>query len=98
MRSLRLVCALLVCVCLLDARKFYDDDPLISEPKPYPAKNVQPRRISDMYDLVSHVFATPGEKQIAGLVKIRAGDVNTIGEVMDGAWYEKRHARRRMTL
>ena len=98
MRSLRLACALLAWDCLLEARKFYDDDPLMREPRPHPVKNVQTRRISDMYDLFSHVFVKPGEKNTERPEKIPARDVNTLGEVMDGAWYEKRHARRRMTL
>jgi hypothetical protein len=47
--------------------------------------------------LFSHVFATPGEKQLPER-PIRAQDVNTLGEVLDGSWYEARHGRRRMTI
>jgi hypothetical protein len=89
-------CALAAAVCLLDARKFYDDDPLVREPRPLDVDQVRARKISDVYDLFSHVLATPGEEQTPKL-KVRAGDINTVGDVMDGAWYEKRHARARMT-
>lgn len=96
MGIIRLACVLLAAVCALDARKFYDDDPLMREPRPRPVKAAKPRKISDIYDLFSHIFATPGGKQLPGK-PIPAGDVNTLGEVMDGAWYEKRHGRVRMT-
>jgi hypothetical protein len=90
------LCLLLVCGTALQARKFYDDDPLLREPPPLPVKQVKPRKLSDIYDLFSHILAKPGEKQTPGR-RIAAGDVNTAGEVLEGAWYEKRHARRRMS-
>ena len=75
-----------------EARKFYPDDPLVQEPQPLRVERARPRKISDVYDLVWHTVSTPGDKQRA-----RAKDINTLGEVLEGAWYEKRHARRRMT-
>jgi hypothetical protein len=77
--------------------KFYPDDPLVREPAPVRVEDARTRKISDVYDLVSHVFATPGEKHPVGN-PIPARDVNTLGEVMDGAWYELRHYRSRMSL
>jgi hypothetical protein len=83
--------------CLLDGRKFYDDDPLMREPPPIPVEKAKPRRISDIYDLFSHVLATPGEKQRPE-APVGAKDINTLGEVLEGAWYEARHGRRRMSV
>jgi hypothetical protein len=82
--------------CSLLGRKFYSDDPLLREPAPLPVKQAAPRRISDVYDFLWHTFATPGDKNTAAR-EIRAQDVNTLGEVVEGSWYEKRHGRRRMT-
>ena len=91
---------LVLCVCCagtLAARKFYDDDPLLQEPTPLRVEKAQPRKIADIYDLFSHVFATPGEKQ-TDTRKLPARDINTVGEVLEGSWYNKRHGRRRMSL
>ncbi|HYP07780.1 MAG TPA: hypothetical protein VER03_16225 [Bryobacteraceae bacterium] len=77
--------------------KFYPDDPLVREPPPIRVEDARARKISDVYDLFSHVLATPGEKQSA-VKRIPAGDVNTLGEVLEGAWYQMRHYRSRMSL
>jgi hypothetical protein len=77
--------------------KFYPDDPLVREPVPIRVQDARARKIADVYDLVSHVFATPGEKHSATAF-IPARDVNTLGEVIEGAWYELRHYRSRMSL
>jgi hypothetical protein len=77
--------------------KFYSDDPLVREPAPMRVEKVRPRKLSDIYDLFSHVLATPGEKHTPQRA-IRAQDINTLGEVYDGAWYEARHGRRKMTI
>jgi hypothetical protein len=84
-------------VCAADARKFYPDDPLTKEPVPIVIETARSRKISDYYDLFRHVLAEPGEKQSPTKL-IPAQDVNTLGEVLDGAWYEKRHARKRMSM
>jgi hypothetical protein len=81
----------------LHAGRFYADDPLEREPAPLNVEKVKPRKLSDVYDLFSHVFSTPGEKhRPEGAIPAR--DVNTLGEVLDGAWYQARHGRRRMTI
>jgi hypothetical protein len=93
-------CALIATsgICLFAAGpKFYPDDPLLREPPPLPVQDARARKVSDVYDLVSHVFATPGEKH-SPTAAIPARDVNTLGEVMDGAWYELRHYRQRMSI
>jgi hypothetical protein len=77
-------------------RKFYDDDPLIREPEPLPVKATT-RKISDYYDFFWHTLATPGEKQRIAR-PISAQGVNTLGDPLDGAWWEHRHYLRRMSL
>src|SRR5687768_1248787 len=96
---MRFVCLLLLLTCggTLGARRFYDDDPLSHEPPPFRVDKARPRKISDIYDLFSHLLATPGQKQVPAR-KIVAQDINTLGEVLEGSWYEKRHGRSRMSL
>jgi hypothetical protein len=90
--------ALLICLpSVAGARKFYDDDPLEREPPPLRVEKASPRKISDYYDLFSHVAAKPGEKHTPAR-NVPAQDVNTIGEVLEGSWYEKRHGKHRMSL
>jgi hypothetical protein len=81
---------------VLFGRKFYDDDPLLREPAPVPVQSATSRSISDIYDFLWHTFATPGDR-VTPLRAVPAQDVNTLGEVLEGAWYEKRHAARRLS-
>ena len=89
---------LLIAACAGDGlcRKFYNDDPLIREPQPRPVSSAANRKLSDYYDIVKHTLATPGEKQREGRW-IPAQGINTLGDPMEGAWWEKRHYWRRMT-
>lgn len=90
--------ALLLAVPLLaPAQKFYPDDPLLVEPPPLDAGKPARRKLSDWYDMFWHILATPGEKQPRTGEPIRARNVNTLGDPMDGAWYVRRHYWRRMT-
>jgi len=73
------------------AQKFYADDPLLREPAPRRVGPMPVRELSDVYDLFVHSLATPGELQPADGAKIRARGVNTLGDPMDGAWWERRH-------
>lgn len=73
--------------------KFYDDDPLLVEPPPRDASKAQRRKLSDYYDFFHHLLATPGEKG-----PLPAQGVNTLGDPMDGAWYERRHYWKRMSI
>lgn len=79
------------------AQRFYPDDPLLREPAPRPVEQAVPRKLSDYWDLVSSTLATPGEKQSAAH-PIPAQAVNTLGDPMEGAWWERRHYWRRMSL
>jgi len=83
---------------LLPAQKFYPDDPLLVEPPPLDAGKPARRKLSDWYDLFWHILATPGEKQPRAGPPVRARNVNTLGDPMDGAWYVRRHYWRRMTI
>ncbi len=82
---------------LLAQPKFYPDDPLEREPAPRNVDKVLSRKLSDYYDLFSHQFGKTGERQPKSGAPIGAKAVNTLGEPMDGAWYEKRHYYRRMS-
>lgn len=79
-------------------QKFRPDDPLVMEPRPRHVAEAKNRKLSDYYDLFSHQFGKVGEKQPLKGPKIRARDVNTLGEPMGGAWWEPRHYYRRMSL
>jgi hypothetical protein len=82
----------------LPARKFHPDDPLPREPKPRDASKAIKRKISDYYDFAIQTFGSPGE-QIPKLKKIiPAQGANTLGEPMDGAWYQKRHYYKTMSI
>ncbi len=81
----------------LNARKFYDDDPLLKDPPPMNSNIVEGRRISDYYDFFSQTLGKRGEPST--LKKpIPAGAVNTLGEVPDSTWYTNRHYWNRMSI
>ena len=79
-----------------EAQKFYPDDPLTAEPPPYATYEPQARALSDIMELASNTVGSPGERHPASGV-IKAGGVNTMGEVLDGPWFVNRHATRRLT-
>lgn len=87
-------------LCLLavsaPAQKFYPDDPLVKEPPPLPVQHANFRALSELMEFAANSFSKPGERHPLPHV-IPAGGVNTLGEVMDGAWYVNRHARLRLT-
>ena len=79
------------------AQKFYPDDPLEKEPPLWPTVHPETRALSDILELFNHTFGAPGERHPEVGV-IPAGGVNTMGEVMDGAWFENHHALRRFSV
>lgn len=89
---------LLIAMCAGDGlcRKFCDDDPLVREPEPRDVQAPAVRKLSDYYDILRHTLATPGEKQTRKKV-IPAQGTNTLGDPMEGVWWEKRHYWQRMT-
>jgi hypothetical protein len=80
-----------------EGAKFYADDPLIHEPPPRAVASAAVRKLSDYYDGLWHTLATPGQRQTRG-AGIPARGVNTLGDPMEGAWWERRHYWRPMSL
>jgi hypothetical protein len=82
-----------------DGRKFYADDPLWREPPPRPVSSISTRGVDHIYDFLTSSYVTPRRE---GKFRKRspqpALDVNTLGEVPDGAWYTNRHYRHRMSI
>jgi hypothetical protein len=81
---------------LAQAPKFYPDDPLTREPPPYPTNAPEARALSEILELVGSTLGSPGGRHPQNGV-IPAGGVNTLGEVLDGPWFENRHATRRLS-
>jgi hypothetical protein len=80
---------------VLAADKFYPDDPLQKEPTPHDVAGIKVRNLNDYYDLLQNSFTDKGKPKENGHVP--AGNVNTLGEPMDGAWYTHRHYWRTMS-
>jgi len=80
----------------LQARKFYDDDPLLKEPPPLDVKNPASRKLNEYYDFFTHTLGKLGEKNSSSRT-FPARGVNTLGDVPDGPWYVKRHYWHPMT-
>ncbi len=78
------------------AQTFYPDDPLLREPTPLPAPDPGRRNLSVLLEAAAATFGRPGERHPSNGV-IAAQSVNTLGEVLDGAWYMNRHGRTRMS-
>jgi hypothetical protein len=68
------------------APKFFNDDPLQSEPATQDAANVKPWDIDLVVDLTLNQFGKPGD----ATKNVRAQNVNSIDEVPDGAWFTNR--------
>lgn len=81
---------------IVEAQKFYPDDPLKAEPPPLPVVNPEPRALSELLELFNNTVNRPGERHPRSGV-IPAGGVNTLGEVIDSDWFVNRHATRRLT-
>src|SRR5688572_1985135 len=81
---------------VLEAQKFYPDDPLKAEPPPYPTYAPQARALSEILELAGNTLGSPGERNPPDAV-IPAGGVNTLGEVLDGPWFVNRHATQRLS-
>jgi hypothetical protein len=97
-RSIHVLLLFCLSAALLHGQRFFPDDPLEVTPKPRPVKDLKNRKLSDYYDLFSNQFATLGEPQPEVGPKIRAQGVSTLGEPMEGPWWEKRHYYRRMSI
>lgn len=81
----------------IQARKFYDDDPLQKWPAPKHVEQVRRRKLSDYYDFFLNTFSQPGEHHRKNKL-IPAQAVNTLAEVPDSEWYTKRHYQNPMSI
>jgi hypothetical protein len=68
-----------------NGRRFYDDDPLASDPETQDASKAQRMDSVLSYDLLENLFSTPGDTE-----KVHAKNVNTIDEVPDSSWFTNR--------
>lgn len=75
------------------APKFFNDDPLQSEPATQDASKVKPWDIDLVVDLTLNQFAHPGDPT----PNVRAQNVTSIDEVADGAWFTNRAGRVTLT-
>jgi hypothetical protein len=91
-----LILALLLLVPA-SARKFYPDDPLDRAPKPRRVEKALNRPISQTYDYFANTFAKQSVIH-ARATTTPAGDINTVDEVPDSAWFVNRHARQPLSL
>ncbi len=103
--SARVIILALQFTLLLSAEKFYADDPLEEMPAPLSVKELETRKLNDVYDLFENTFRQPGERQAkrekgreaAALIPSQA--VNTLGEVPDDpAWFTNRIGSRPMSI
>ena len=67
-------------------RKFYDDDPLWTEPETQDASAVESWDIDLAFDLAYNMFARPGASE----TRVRAQNINTVDEVPDSSWFTNR--------
>jgi hypothetical protein len=80
--------------------KFFADDPVLREAGLHRVGDVRTRSIDELFDFLYQTFATP-RMAVADRRAGSAGessDVNTLGEVPDGSWYQNRHYAHGMTL
>jgi len=84
------LCALLV-PALLQGQKFYPDDPIRTLPDSLSLGDLRNRELDEVVDffLESAHWTPPPPTP--------AGEVNTLGEVPNSAWFTNRHAYRRLT-
>src|ERR1041385_244489 len=90
MLTYTILCTVLL-PALLQAQKFYSDDPIRTLPDPLPVGNVRNRNIDEVVDFFLE-SAHPAPRP-----PTPAGEVNTLGEVPNSAWFTNRHAYRRLT-
>src|SRR5215467_8657013 len=76
---------------LLQGQKFYPDDPIRAVPDPVPVGELRNRNLDEVVDffLESAHWTAPAPTA--------AGEVSTLGDVPDSAWFTNRHAYRRLT-
>ena len=78
------------------AQKFFPDDPLEKELTPLDTPDPLYRALSATLEYFTNAFSAPGEEHPESGV-IPALGINTMDEVMDGAWFVNRHSKKRLT-
>jgi hypothetical protein len=73
--------------------RFYDDDPIASEPEPQDASNAQPYSIQQLYEQMYDLFVVSRQTPSGR----RAQNINTIDEVPDSSWFTNRIGTTRVT-
>lgn len=91
----RLLVAAVLLPALCIAKKFFDDDPIASMPKPIRVEKAKPRSLNEYFEFFSSTFSH-NVKQTS-MEPVAAQNVNTLDEVVDTAWYENRHVRHHLT-
>jgi hypothetical protein len=82
--------ALLLITDKANAERLRIDDPICCEPSPLNTEKLEFRRINPFYDFYRNTFQDPGEANERASTPIPAQDVNTLGEVLNSAWYTNR--------
>ncbi len=96
--TIRTLAAVLFAASVLQAEKFYFDDPMRSYPAPQNVDTIRARRINEYYDFFQNLMFKPGEVPSKTGQRLPARGVNTLGEVPDSEWYTNRHGHHRMTI
>lgn len=81
----------LAATALGQAPRFYPDDPITHAPRPLAVRKIAVQNPDDFFEFVWQSVRPPLPAPPA------ARGVNTIGEVLDSAWFTNRHGRVRMT-
>ncbi len=80
---------------LLEAQKFYPDDPLLADnDKLDVPEKPEEIELSDMFDRFGHMFHDFGASSIGTEVT----NVNTLDEVPNSSWFTNRHGLERMSI
>ena len=96
LRSSLLVLAASLTGQFLSAQKFFPDDPLEKEPAPFAVEDANLRELSPVIELFGKGLRG-NARSIEARGTVPAQGVNTLGEVLDGAWYVNRHAKQRLS-
>jgi len=75
------------------AQKFRPDDPIWTDEDNLNVPDLKSATMADYYDFLENTFFGPGDER-----RIRAVNVNTLGEVPDSNWFTNRHGRKTMTI
>ena len=75
------------------AQKFRPDDPIWKDEDTLNIPEPKPGTVADYYDFLENTFFGPGDER-----RVRALNINTVGEVPASSWFTNRHGRTPMTV